>query len=276
MTANNLPPRLYYRLDEAAQLLGCTERDLIHLGGLGLIYLLADVDCPGGATAYVVWLNDNSVILDDLLTTMDLHSAWTRDGGLVEFNPKRNLDEKTIGIKGLSVAQTEEIREIEARGKATSPYVTFVASYPDMERQCHSAIEIHTQLVGTSLTAGQLRISAHQVRRIMSGNVGNEMRERFGRLIGQAGARDSLPIASAYASFESHAGRAPYLAHLISACHQFWSTYDPEDPTTAPTNAEVQDWLSAQGVAERVAEVMAQILRPEGLPSGPRRHKRRG
>lgn len=39
MTANNLPPLLYYRLDEAAQLLGCTESDLIHRGAMGEIDL---------------------------------------------------------------------------------------------------------------------------------------------------------------------------------------------------------------------------------------------
>lgn len=44
MTADNLPPRLYYRLDEAAQLLGCTESDLLHWGANEEIALLIHVN----------------------------------------------------------------------------------------------------------------------------------------------------------------------------------------------------------------------------------------
>jgi predicted GNAT family acetyltransferase len=44
--------------------------------------------------------------------------------------------------------------------------------------------------------------------------------------------------------------------------------YDPEKPATAPTNDDVSDWLEKRGVAKRVAEVMAQILRADGLKAG--------
>ncbi len=60
------------------------------------------------------------------------------------------------------------------------------------------------------------------------------------------------------------------LKKLSSAARQWWSTYDPEDARTAPTNNEVTAWLESQGVAKRVAEVMAQILRADGLATGPR------
>ena len=61
------------------------------------------------------------------------------------------------------------------------------------------------------------------------------------------------------------------LRHLASAAHQFWSTYDPDMPSTAPINNDVKNWLVAQEVPVRVAEVIAQMLRPEDLPSGRRR-----
>lgn len=61
------------------------------------------------------------------------------------------------------------------------------------------------------------------------------------------------------------------LALLLEGARQWWSSYDPADPTTAPKNDEVKAWFKKNGVADRVAEVMAQILRADGLPTGPRK-----
>ncbi len=61
------------------------------------------------------------------------------------------------------------------------------------------------------------------------------------------------------------------LQKLALAANRFWKNYDPTDPTTAPTNQAVIEWLKAQGVASRTAEVMATILRADGLPTGPRK-----
>lgn len=61
------------------------------------------------------------------------------------------------------------------------------------------------------------------------------------------------------------------LRKLAAAAERFWVNYDPDDATTAPTNAQVITWLKSQGVADRTAEVMATILRVDGLPTGPRK-----
>ena len=61
------------------------------------------------------------------------------------------------------------------------------------------------------------------------------------------------------------------LRKLATAADRFWKLYDPADNTTAPTNQQVIDWLKQQGVADRTAEVMATILRADGLPTGPRK-----
>jgi hypothetical protein len=61
------------------------------------------------------------------------------------------------------------------------------------------------------------------------------------------------------------------LRHLAAAADRFWKKYDPSDPTTAHTNQQVIDWLKQRGVSERTAEVMATILRADGLPTGPRK-----
>lgn len=61
------------------------------------------------------------------------------------------------------------------------------------------------------------------------------------------------------------------LRKLATAADRFWKLYDPADNTTAPTNQQVTDWLKKHGVADRTAEVMATILRADGLPTGPRK-----
>lgn len=60
------------------------------------------------------------------------------------------------------------------------------------------------------------------------------------------------------------------LTHLSSAATKFWHLYDPADPSTAPTNKQVETWLIEQKVPRRTAEVMATILRADGLPTGRR------
>jgi hypothetical protein len=61
------------------------------------------------------------------------------------------------------------------------------------------------------------------------------------------------------------------LRHLEAAAKQWWSTYDPDDPSTAPTNEEVSSWLIGRNVSEHIAKAMATILRPDRLRLGPRK-----
>ncbi len=61
------------------------------------------------------------------------------------------------------------------------------------------------------------------------------------------------------------------LRALAAVASELWSRYDPEDNSTAPTNQQVIERLKQRGVAKRTAEVMATILRADGLPSGPRK-----
>lgn len=61
------------------------------------------------------------------------------------------------------------------------------------------------------------------------------------------------------------------LRKMARATDRFWSRYDPSDISTAPTNKQVIDWLTKEGVALRTAEVIASILRVDGLPTGPRK-----
>lgn len=91
--------------------------------------------------------------------------------------------------------------------------------------------------------------------------------------------QDFLELAREFGVFEQQTirGKWPWGDHetkllrlLAAAAEKHWKLYDPTDASTAPKNKTVVTWLMAQGVAGRSAEVMATILRADGLPTGPR------
>ncbi|MDP1527678.1 MAG: hypothetical protein Q8M20_17890 [Rhodocyclaceae bacterium] len=61
------------------------------------------------------------------------------------------------------------------------------------------------------------------------------------------------------------------LRELAASAERFWKNYDPADPGTAPTNDQVIAWLIERGVAKRNAQLIATMLRADGLPTGPRK-----
>ena len=66
--------------------------------------------------------------------------------------------------------------------------------------------------------------------------------------------------------------RTKALGHLEAAAQRFWVNYDPSDHTTAPRNADVSGWLAKErGVTPNMASAIASILRPDDLPTGPRK-----
>jgi hypothetical protein len=78
------------------------------------------------------------------------------------------------------------------------------------------------------------------------------------------------PFAAATARWPWGDHETQLLRHLAAAGKQWWSTFDPDDMATAPKSKDVENWLIERGVAKRTAEVMATMLRAEGVPTGPR------
>lgn len=78
---------------------------------------------------------------------------------------------------------------------------------------------------------------------------------------------------------DADSGRWPWgthhtelLGHLDAAARKFWTLYDPADLSTAPTNEMVAEWLQEhRDVSKDKSRAIASILRPDGLPTGPRR-----
>ncbi len=65
------------------------------------------------------------------------------------------------------------------------------------------------------------------------------------------------------------------LRKLHAAVERYWVKYDAGDPSTASNSDDVVDWLRSQKVggkpiAQRVSEVIAQVIRADGLRTGPR------
>ena len=68
------------------------------------------------------------------------------------------------------------------------------------------------------------------------------------------------------------------LGHLDAAAREFWGGYNPQNAkATAPKNETVIAWLEARNVpgqrkkvSKQIAESIATMLRPDGLPTGPR------
>jgi hypothetical protein len=60
------------------------------------------------------------------------------------------------------------------------------------------------------------------------------------------------------------------LRKLHAAQLKLWGLYDSSDHSTAPTNQQVTDYLTQQGVSLRTARIMATILRADEIPMGRR------
>ena len=79
---------------------------------------------------------------------------------------------------------------------------------------------------------------------------------------------------------EAAAGRWPWGDHhtrllgcLDAAARRYWGAgYDPSDNGSASTNATISDWLQQNHkVSRTMADAIASMLRPDGLPVGPRK-----
>lgn len=63
-----------------------------------------------------------------------------------------------------------------------------------------------------------------------------------------------------------HGHTSDGLDYVDDAIKQFWTTVDPEDPTTVPLKKDVVDYLiTKRGASKNIAEAVDKILRPENM-----------
>ncbi|MCP3752287.1 hypothetical protein [Pseudomonas sp. SBB6] len=71
-----------------------------------------------------------------------------------------------------------------------------------------------------------------------------------------------------------HGHRSEGLEYVEDAIKQLWSTYDEDDPSTAPTQEEVIRYLREKGAGANMADAVNLILRPANLRRGGRKVKK--
>lgn len=71
-----------------------------------------------------------------------------------------------------------------------------------------------------------------------------------------------------------HGHKSEGLEFVEAAIEQLWSTYDEDDPSTAPTQDEVIKYLRGRGAGANMAEAVNLVLRPAILRRGGRKAKK--
>jgi len=87
--------------------------------------------------------------------------------------------------------------------------------------------------------------------------------------------RDYPPLFSGKSDAEGHWPWGNYttrrLELVTEVVRHFWSTYDADQPATAPTNEAVEAWLvEAKHISKREAKAIAMICRADDAPTGKR------
>jgi hypothetical protein len=141
--------------------------------------------------------------------------------------------------------------EVEARG-------IVIADWPDLHRK---ALDVAKGWQAQSEAAS---LEAKALKSELAAAVAEcaELRARVE-------AEPRLPVSPERWPWGSH--ETALLRHLAAAAEKLWGLYNPDDPSTAPTNQQVVEFLQGRDASQRTAEVMATLLRADSLPSGPRK-----
>lgn len=248
-----LPGRLYYRIEEATQLLECTTDDLLHSAIYGSVEILAAVKD--------IWL------LGVRFDTVTFERRYTCAITLLKqgFVALRSDSLRDIELFGKA-----EIREIDICYQAFSKYLSGPRKASDLfkffEGEFGDALEnsFHfwqicsrecfgdegmcddrpkTDIGAISIGKSDLWLRAEELDRIRS-----------------MGKKHTSPL--------DHANRSNYLSLLNQASARFWSNADRNDGATHPKNQDVAWWLEQRGLSSTLAAKAASIIRPEWAPVG--------
>ncbi len=207
--------------------------------------------------------------IPDFLTLEQVLAIGATSAKLADFASQRAIQVFALGarfedrtVAGSVAAHPTGVTQL---GVAEAAYV--LANYPFDEVRVVSSWE-ELDIV---LKPSNLRFKADEIRALAKSTIGLAPRPKRKRKPAPA------PDLATFAPEQPHSvwpwgdHTTDLLEHLAAAADRFWKFYDPTDPSTAPTNKQVEDWLIERKVSLRVAGIMAQMLRPTDLPAGPRR-----
>lgn len=175
----------------------------------------------------------------------------------------------------------EPVRTADQRMFGTPGYNKMMALCRQIEEDCKTGALPHV-VRSTKLDGTDYMVSAHDFAAwlALQGEEPSVHTRAWFKVQNVVGAESPAPGASAEKTPAEPAPDAwPWgghhtesLGHLKAAALRFWVLYDPADATTAPTNSEVSKWLQdTRGVSQTRADAIASMLRPDDLPTGPRR-----
>lgn len=72
----------------------------------------------------------------------------------------------------------------------------------------------------------------------------------------------------------SYAHKSEGLEFVEEAIRHFWSTYDEDDPNTAPRKGEIVEYLKSRGASGRLSEAVDLILRPTTMRTAHLRNRK--
>lgn len=103
------------------------------------------------------------------------------------------------------------------------------------------------------------------------GAIGMQSAYQFNRKLAANKPAETVPPNQSRWPWGAH--HTELLGHLDAAARRYWGAgYDPSDIGTASTNATVSEWLQTERkVSRTMADAIASLLRPDGLPTGPRK-----
>ena len=91
--------------------------------------------------------------------------------------------------------------------------------------------------------------------------------------VGKHGADDCRSGVESQKSFSSHESEG--LSYVNEVLEQFWVTYDPDDPDTAPIKKDVIEYLQNKGATKNMAMAVDLVCRPRKLQTAGLRQNRK-
>ncbi len=239
---DGLPPKAYYRLGEAAEILGCTPDSLIHYGATGRLELVTPL--PVGR---LVWATNK-------ITSEIDQGIWP----------------------DFLVVPSVSCQKIESYG--TAHITSFPSGYelwvdtPERAPPCFASLDengndikpeesphweyllyLGTEAMGANVDSAALFVIANELHRFKAGKAKKQVEidtKKHGRE-----AIDSI-------------NKPAKLTVLNRAFLKFWALADRNDRGTHSDNSVVAAWLEDRDFSSSLAKKAASIIRPDWAPTG--------
>jgi hypothetical protein len=236
MNIGNLPEKKYYRIDQAAERLACTEDDIIHWGANDIISICAhaeDVYCES-ISDYIIERSTGSA--DSIIEEVEKLDIHMFSIALSSQDRKRK-----ILISGLFKLNPASLITYEMTGSFSNSCSIIITNNDNI-----------LEYYPLSQKPKNLFIRSNEIEKFLS-------KKR------QPPQKPTI--------FEINNFKSDKFSILCQAAQRFWSNADKNDKTTHPDNASVTKWLIERGYSETLAEKAATILRPEWAATGRRQEK---